>query len=75
MRPRSGATRGVPKRRPGAGVVLTEQDRSVIEQAASAHVATVRRLGFDALIPQEADAMAGVIEKVLADWRAAEEPA
>jgi DNA-binding MarR family transcriptional regulator len=46
--------------------VLTEQGRAVIEQAAPAHVATVRRLVFDALTPQEAQVMAEVIEKVLA---------
>jgi len=50
----------------GAWVVLTEQGRAVIEQAAPAHVATVRRLVFDALTPQEAQVMAEVIEKVLA---------
>jgi DNA-binding MarR family transcriptional regulator len=50
----------------GAWVMLTEQGRAVIEQAAPAHVATVRRLVFDALTPQEAQVMAEVIEKVLA---------
>ena len=50
----------------GAWVVLTEQGRAVIDQAAPAHVATVRRLVFDALTPQEAEVMAEVIEKVLA---------
>jgi DNA-binding MarR family transcriptional regulator len=50
----------------GAWVVLTEEGRAAIEQAAPAHVATVRRLVFDALTPQEAEVMAGVIEKVLA---------
>jgi DNA-binding MarR family transcriptional regulator len=50
----------------GAWVVLTEQGRAAIEQAAPAHVATVRRLVFDALTPQEAQVMAEVIEKVLA---------
>ena len=50
----------------GAWVVLTEQGRAVIEQAAPAHVATVRRLVFDALSPQEAEVMGEVIEKILA---------
>jgi DNA-binding MarR family transcriptional regulator len=50
----------------GAWVVLTEEGRAAIEQAAPAHVATVRRLVFDALTPQEAQVMAGVIEKMLA---------
>jgi DNA-binding MarR family transcriptional regulator len=50
----------------GAWVVLTDEGRAAIEQAAPAHVATVRRLVFDALTPQEAQVMAGVIEKMLA---------
>jgi DNA-binding MarR family transcriptional regulator len=50
----------------GAWVVLTDEGRAAIEQAAPAHVATVRRLVFDALTPQEAEVMAGVIEKMLA---------
>ena len=49
----------------GAWVVLTEEGRAAIEHAAPAHVATVRRLVFDALTPQEAEVMARVIEKVL----------
>jgi DNA-binding MarR family transcriptional regulator len=49
----------------GAWVVLTPEGRAAIEQAAPAHVATVRRLVFDALTPEEAEVMAGVIEKVL----------
>ena len=61
----------------GAWVVLTEQGRAVIEQAAPAHVATVRRLVFDALTAQEAEVMAEVIEKVLArlEGEPVEEPA
>jgi DNA-binding MarR family transcriptional regulator len=50
----------------GAFVVLTPEGRTAIEQAAPAHVATVRRLVFDALTPHEAEVMAGVVEKVLA---------
>jgi DNA-binding MarR family transcriptional regulator len=50
----------------GAFVVLTPEGRAAIEQAAPAHVATVRRLVFDALTPHEAEVMAGVVEKVLA---------
>jgi DNA-binding MarR family transcriptional regulator len=49
----------------GAFVVLTPEGRAAIEQAAPAHVATVRRLVFDALSPHEAEVMAGVVEKVL----------
>ena len=61
----------------GAWVVLTEQGRAAIEHAAPAHVATVRRLVFDALTPQEAEVMAEVIEKVLArlEGEPVEEPA
>ena len=61
----------------GAWVVLTERGRAAIEHAAPAHVATVRRLVFDALTPQEAEVMAEVIEKVLArlEGDKAEEPA
>jgi DNA-binding MarR family transcriptional regulator len=61
----------------GAWVVLTEEGRAAIEQAAPAHVATVRRLVFDALTPQEAEVMAGVIEKMLTrlDGEAGEESA
>lgn len=50
----------------GAFVVLTEQGRAAIDRAAPAHVATVRRLVFDALTPQETAVMATVIDKVLA---------
>ena len=50
----------------GAWVVLTTQGRTAIERAAPAHVATVRRLVFDALTPQEAEVMATVVGKVLA---------
>src|SRR3954453_1603243 len=50
----------------GAFVVLTPEGRAAIEQAAPAHVATVRQLVFDALTPHEAEVMAGVVEKVLA---------
>jgi DNA-binding MarR family transcriptional regulator len=49
----------------GAFVVLTEEGRAAIDRAAPAHVATVRRLVFDALTPQETAVMATVIDKVL----------
>src|SRR4051794_3150687 len=49
----------------GAWVVLTDQGRTTIEQAAPGHVATVRRLVFDAVTPREMEVLAGVIEKVL----------
>src|SRR4051812_21396223 len=39
--------------RRGAFVVLTRAGRSAIEKAASAHVATVRRLVFDALSAEQ----------------------
>jgi DNA-binding MarR family transcriptional regulator len=50
----------------GAFVVITPQGRAAIEQAAPGHVNTVRRLVFDALSPEEVDAFAAIIEKVLA---------
>lgn len=50
----------------GAWVVLTKHGRAAIVQAAPGHVATVRRLIFDAMTQQEADVMARVIDKVLA---------
>ena len=50
----------------GAFVVITPQGRAAIEQAAPGHVDTVRRLVFDALSPEEVDAFATIIEKVLA---------
>src|SRR3954453_3260111 len=46
----------------GAFVVLTPEGSAAIEQAAPAHVATVRRLVFDAVTPQEMEVLAGVIE-------------
>ncbi|MEI6254540.1 MAG: MarR family transcriptional regulator [Mycobacteriaceae bacterium] len=49
----------------GAWVVLTEQGRSAIERAAPGHAATVRRLIFDNLTPDELAVMTGVIDKVL----------
>lgn len=49
----------------GAWVVLTEQGRSAIERAAPGHAATVRRLVFDDLSPQELRVMTRVIDKVL----------
>jgi DNA-binding MarR family transcriptional regulator len=61
----------------GAWVVLTQEGRAAIEQAAPGHVATVRRLVFDAVTPHEVEVMAGVIEKVLSrlEGGALEEPA
>ena len=49
----------------GAWIVLTEEGRAAIERAAPAHVATVRRLVFDALTPDEIEALGGVVDKVL----------
>lgn len=49
----------------GAWVVLTGHGRSAIERAAPGHAATVRRLIFEDLTPQELKAMSGVIDKVL----------
>jgi DNA-binding MarR family transcriptional regulator len=50
----------------GAFVVITPQGRAAIEQAAPGHVSTVRRLVFDALTPEEIDALATIIDKALA---------
>jgi DNA-binding MarR family transcriptional regulator len=50
----------------GAFVVITPQGRAAIEQAAPGHVNTVRRLVFDALSPEEVDALATIVDKVLA---------
>jgi DNA-binding MarR family transcriptional regulator len=50
----------------GAFVVITPPGRAVIEQAAPGHVNMVRRLIFDALSPEEVDAFATIIEKMLA---------
>jgi DNA-binding MarR family transcriptional regulator len=50
----------------GAFVVITPRGRAAIEQAAPGHVTTVRRLVFDALSPEEIDALATIIDKALA---------
>ena len=50
----------------GAFVVITPPGRAAIEQAAPGHVNMVRRLIFDALSPEEVDAFATIIEKMLA---------
>jgi DNA-binding MarR family transcriptional regulator len=50
----------------GAFIAITPQGRAAIEQAAPGHVTTVRRLVFDALSPEELDAFATIIGKVLA---------
>jgi DNA-binding MarR family transcriptional regulator len=50
----------------GAFVVITPLGRAAIEQAAPGHVTTVRRLVFDALSPEEIDALATIIDKALA---------
>jgi DNA-binding MarR family transcriptional regulator len=50
----------------GAFVVITPQGRAAIERAAPGHLNTVRRLVFDALSPEEIDALATIIDKALA---------
>ena len=50
----------------GAFVLITPPGRAAIEQAAPGHVNMVRRLIFDALSPEEVDAFATIIEKMLA---------
>ena len=49
----------------GAWVVLTQHGRAAIESAAPGHAATVRRLIFDSLTPDEIAVMSSVIDKVL----------
>lgn len=51
--------------RRGAYVVLTEAGRASIEKAAPAHVASVRRLVFEALTGAEVRTLAAVSDKVL----------
>jgi DNA-binding MarR family transcriptional regulator len=50
----------------GAFVVITQQGRAAIEQAATGHVNTVRRLVFDVLSPEEVDSFGAIIDKALA---------
>ena len=50
----------------GAFVVITPEGRAASEQAAPGHVYTVRRLVFDALSPEEFEALAAIIDKLLA---------
>ena len=50
----------------GAFVVITQQGRAAIEQAAPGHVNTVRRLVFDVLNPEEVDSFGAIIDKALA---------
>ena len=59
--------------RRGAWVVLTDAGRRAIEAAAPAHVATVRRLVFDALSGRQVQALAGIAGSVLS--RLEREPA
>jgi DNA-binding MarR family transcriptional regulator len=54
-----------PKDGRGAFIVLTEAGRTAIESAAPAHVAAVRRLVFDRLTPDEAEAFGQACEKIL----------
>ena len=49
----------------GAFIVITPQGRAAIEQAAPGHVTAVRRLIFDALTPNDIDALATITDKAL----------
>lgn len=49
----------------GAFIVLTEQGRDAIEQAAPRHVETVRELVFDALTEDQVDALASIADRIL----------
>jgi DNA-binding MarR family transcriptional regulator len=48
----------------GAFIVLTSDGRSAIESAAPGHVATVRKLVFDRLTPEEAAAFGATCAKI-----------
>jgi len=50
----------------GAFIVLTAAGRAAIEAAAPKHVETVRRLVFDALTPEQVEALAAISDTVLA---------
>ncbi|MHA6801677.1 MarR family winged helix-turn-helix transcriptional regulator [Bounagaea algeriensis] len=49
----------------GAYIVLTDEGRAAIEQAAPAHVETVRRLVFDHLAGEEVTTLATIADRVL----------
>lgn len=49
----------------GAYIVLTEQGRTAIEQAAPTHVETVRKLVFDPLTADDVEALASIADRVL----------
>ncbi|HEY3604304.1 MAG TPA: MarR family winged helix-turn-helix transcriptional regulator [Sporichthyaceae bacterium] len=59
----------------GQVVVVTPAGRRAIEAAAPAHVESVRELLFDAMTPDQVDALAAIAEASLARVRAAETPA
>jgi DNA-binding MarR family transcriptional regulator len=54
-----------PTDRRGAFVVLTDQGRTAIEQAAPAHVETVRRLVFEGLTDEQVRSLQTLTESVL----------
>lgn len=55
-----------PKDGRGSFVVLTESGRNAVESAAPAHVAAVRRLVFDQLTDDEAEAFGELCAKIVA---------
>jgi DNA-binding MarR family transcriptional regulator len=57
----------------GAYIVLTNHGRAAIEQAAPAHVATVRDLVFDQLTTTQVEALATITGTVLARLAATED--
>lgn len=59
----------------GAFISLTDQGRRTIEQAAPAHVETVRDLVFDHLTSDEVATLAAISERVLDRLRRTEPPA
>ena len=61
--------------RRGAFVVLTDQGRTAIEQAAPAHVDTVRRLVFNGLSGEQVGSLQAFTESVLGRLEASKTPA
>lgn len=49
----------------GAFIVLTDQGRAAIEQAAPGHVETVRELVFDPLTEEQVETFAAIVGRVL----------
>ena len=66
------AARAASRTAAGAFIEITPQGRTQIEQAAPAHVETVRRLIFDVLTDEDAAQLEHLVDKLLAKIDAAE---